>query len=526
MKINEHGLNDTIEEIQNIVRNLEIAKDTASSIVIPAGFAGGGTIRAISDKIDGVLYNEKGMIEWIGEAVERFREARMNNEGLVAGLVSGGNTEKLTNNEKNSVAENLFKKFENLFKQIGEADTDNNENIAFSISELFAMFKKNEGNSVVENLFENFENSYKQIGEAVTDTIENITSSISELFAMFKINEKTEDEISEVNETLDEDITELSNEELLNKFQEIMQTGGKSDSEILDKVYAIFKKDIENGNEYAKEILNKVIDVKEKHPQFAFVRDDEAEASAYAHYTSIVCGGLGDVSVAFSTRSLDSDISFRGTLYHELGHILHAVITQNVQPDGWNKLLEEIRIKTSGEDKDKRKALERKMEESLTSDYSIALDAFYGEVAEHYGVEVDQACSALVLDLRERGYSDDEIKAYIAAGFQKMIDIFKFDDRREAWYYLSDIMDGIYEGKGIDLNGEDLYIPGGHGREYFSRSGMIILECVADFTELKITESEEQLEIIKETFGEEFYNELEEIFNSIMDGEVRDNIVL
>jgi len=72
MKVNKHGLNDTIEEIKTMVKNLEQANDVISSINIPSDFACASNIRIIYDYIEGIIYNLTRLAVWIRTAVDGF----------------------------------------------------------------------------------------------------------------------------------------------------------------------------------------------------------------------------------------------------------------------------------------------------------------------------------------------------------------------------------------------------------------------------------------------------------------------
>ena len=319
-----------------------------------------------------------------------------------------------------------------------------------------------------------------------------------------------------------ETVKELSNEELLNKFQDIMQTGTRSDAETLEAVYNVLKEDIEAGNAYSKEILNKLISVKEKYPQFCFVTDKYNNSCMAPD--GLVFSNSGRLEINYN--NIDDETLFKGTLYHEIGHLLHYVVTENMEPKGWDNLLEEIRVETSGVNKEKRLKLEEKIIESYKEYYNSSADEFWQGIMEKYGVsELTAASIALEEDLKQQGYSEEEYQAYISDGVRKIREEMGFLADCDGWLSVSDMLDGIYQGKGVDLNGEKLKLTGKHGEEYYSHHDYIILECVANFTELKLIGAEEQLLAIKETFGEEFYNELESIFNNMMENDVRPIVV-
>ena len=72
MKVNKHGLNDTIEEIKTMVKNLEQANDVISSIIIPSDCEYASNIRITYDYIEGIIYNLTGLAVWIRTKVDDF----------------------------------------------------------------------------------------------------------------------------------------------------------------------------------------------------------------------------------------------------------------------------------------------------------------------------------------------------------------------------------------------------------------------------------------------------------------------
>ena len=107
MKIDEQGLNNTIEEIRNIIRNLEIAKDTVSSVVIPSDFYDKAMIKKIINKIDYTIYKEKNMTNWIAEAILRFKEANTYNDTITSGFLTSPSIDLNNGANTNLTAVNL-----------------------------------------------------------------------------------------------------------------------------------------------------------------------------------------------------------------------------------------------------------------------------------------------------------------------------------------------------------------------------------------------------------------------------------
>lgn len=87
---------------------------------------------------------------------------------------------------------------------------------------------------------------------------------------------------------------------------------------------------------------------------------------------------------------------------------------------------------------------------------------------------------------------------------------------------MSDIIDAVYMGEGKDLNGDDLKLTYVHGKSFYDSLGAdatraAFNEIQANFTQIKMSGEQESLDKIKATFGEEFYNTLEQTFNEYLE---------
>jgi len=83
-------------------------------------------------------------------------------------------------------------------------------------------------------------------------------------------------------------------------------------------------------------------------------------------------------------------------------------------------------------------------------------------------------------------------------------------------YALLDIIDAVYAGElkaSNDINLLRLY---GHGKEYFSSIQNQFNEIIANFTDLKVNNQEQELQMLKDLFGDDFHNMLETTFNDMV----------
>ena len=80
---------------------------------------------------------------------------------------------------------------------------------------------------------------------------------------------------------------------------------------------------------------------------------------------------------------------------------------------------------------------------------------------------------------------------------------------------LSDIICSVFEGKKQTPDGKFITLTRGHDAEYLSSVDMQYAELIADFTSLKATGNAHDLQVIKEMFGDEFYNMLDETYHKM-----------
>ena len=82
---------------------------------------------------------------------------------------------------------------------------------------------------------------------------------------------------------------------------------------------------------------------------------------------------------------------------------------------------------------------------------------------------------------------------------------------------ISDITDAIFKGSHTDLNGNAFGLYGLHGVDYYSINGASPHEIVANFFQIKLTGTDADLNLIKNTFGSNFYNTLNTLYDYVME---------
>ena len=110
--------------------------------------------------------------------------------------------------------------------------------------------------------------------------------------------------------------------------------------------------------------------------------------------------------------------------------------------------------------------------------------------------------------------ADDVATATIMGAISELKDQI-YNTKYSDYIALSDIIDAVYEGEKLDLNGNQIKTTYTHGSEYYSNSGAnaSFHEIIANFTQIKISGHQNSLDCIRAMFGEEFYNLLEETFS-------------
>lgn len=337
-------------------------------------------------------------------------------------------------------------------------------------------------------------------------------SSISEIFDYIKVNPKNLDNTESITEIKDriekglnsankKEKVELSKEasKLLLEFEKIMSTGEHSSDKVVKMIKDAFEDAISKGNKEAQKELEMIIELKRKNPDLhlLFSRNGRAYWSNYDKSLNI---GPDDV---FSKNY--------GTFFHEWGHGLHFLKQNNQVPYNWDEIW--------------KRAQDKAQKDNM-------LDFVLDELKDIKNVKtVNEASDIFMKALKEDGF--DSVESYIrylqnlngitsgeAIGLvnQQIYAIAEGIQRNLNISPISDIIDAVYSGKLFDQN----RVVFGHGwKDYYGKNGYIgnnfeFAEIIANFNQLKASGDTERLNVIKDLFGEEFYNAIEEIWKKLV----------
>lgn len=281
----------------------------------------------------------------------------------------------------------------------------------------------------------------------------------------------------------------------LDRLRNNLYNDNVSSSEVTELLYKAF----EDGNDAESlKVLKAFNAVKEKNPNIKVSITNGADC-----YWS-----LGNLELVMGYDHIV--MGDKGTMIHELGHCLFDSIDNGNLPSNFYKTMLDAGAYATSDNKvvnlcnelnkisqDTWLRATRNVEDSLgisILEYSDNLKKTYYSVGITDSVEVEELVS-------------NEINNLI----HKQHDII---NRTEYGDYcaISDIVDDVFWGCKADFNGNYLSVTYQHGEKYYSSSSNQIHELVANFTQLKVTGNESSLNIIKDVFGEEFYNMLENIY--------------
>ena len=316
---------------------------------------------------------------------------------------------------------------------------------------------------------------------------------------------------------------------ILNDFEVSMNRGLQSDYQVINLAKKSFQNALESGNDDALKILNKLIKLKDNNPRFHFAIIDNG-GSYWDNATS---------ELVMSSKCIKWDDI--GTFNHEMGHALFDMALQTELPNNWDDIVVRAQKHSSynanlrdlntdfAKYKEHTKALARQDLELQLNDMFSSIPQWENELTNSYAnlfnLRKDQVYDILtkhdfpedvidqVLDgtLTARDLAKAKIDVEIRAGSEKF-DRIVYGNAGA----ISDMLDALYEGKGIDLNGYFLPQTYGHGRSYFtSDKTNPFHETIANFTQIKMSGSKTALDNIKAIFGEEYYNVLENVFSKL-----------
>ena len=310
------------------------------------------------------------------------------------------------------------------------------------------------------------------------------------------------DEINVDKEKKSETDLQISDESriLLEKFYNVFLNVflNENNKEYLKIVCDAFRESLAAKNEMALWMLKKLIEIKEKHPEFTIIFEQN-KGSYFSQDNHLVSFNIGDFGPS--------------AIFHEFAHAIHYFNGAAIQYDISNAI-EELRsdpdrIKKSFEIFKKDYAAQKQIADAIAIK---KVDEIIGRSIETYSTDQSSIFERLdiedkylkqinKLSISEQLFFDHKRVVMI----EQYINLY-FENNFPELSSLSDIFDSIFLGNVFSC----LRLPG-HGIDYFSTHKLCICEIIADFISIKcLPNPEKRLEYLKGILGEELYSVIEQ----------------
>ena len=318
---------------------------------------------------------------------------------------------------------------------------------------------------------------------------------------------------------------------VFNDFWNSLNSGTQSNLSVMNLLYTTLAQAYNNGNPYALKLTQLVTELKKSNPQISLQTLNYNNAY-WDIQNKQLCMGPSGIAMGDS-----------GTIMHELGHGLFDMILNGELPKNWDTIVGKSRVISSNNgtlnnfgDILKRKGAElnARAEQEFLSNLEAqgkTLDSYTRELEKHYSGIFKNTTELLTRKLKDLGYSEDRINAMIngkvtpSAAAQQQIYAEKSLINDKLWRTqegdycaLSDIVDAVFIGNKKDVYNNDIYLNYQHGKEYYLRCGNSRLyefhEIIANFTQLKMTGKQHHIKMLRDIFGNDFVDTLEQTFES------------
>lgn len=326
-------------------------------------------------------------------------------------------------------------------------------------------------------------------------------------------------------------ISEIEKFNTLDDFMDEMAKGRKTDQAIVDSMYKMFKDAIDEDNFEALYVLQTITELKKKYPDLRITSRADVLNSHW---------NRGDMEIVIGPYELSNSF----TLSREFGHCLFDVVNDGTLPDNWNTIVRQARETSSNEDimgmvgdelYEVRKICFEKAtkiyEDKLMQSQGITISEYEKVLADQYSKLLKETSPTVLRNkLKQMGYADDIIdkvskgiirsdklaKAHINKNVYLMADLLHKRDYGE-YCAISNLIDAVYGGKGVDLNGNTIKSTYGYGSKYYDSApeNAAFREIIANFTALKVNGNKKMLDDLKRMFGDDFYNLMESVFSGL-----------
>ena len=230
-----------------------------------------------------------------------------------------------------------------------------------------------------------------------------------------------------------------------------------------------------------------------------------------------------------------------GTMMHELGHCLFDKVLSTALPYGSQDIIAkasdnatrnrrqyEHRISQIRQQVDAQ--VSREFDEDLRA-RGLTLQQYQQQLASKYAY--GDVTAQLRATLRSLGISDKNIKEILKTT-QTVQDAVEEEIRAQKraisdriWrtkygvdVAISDIMDAIFMGSHVDNRGSYIDTQYGHGEDYYKKSGnpteYQFHEIIANFTQVCLTGTQQDIQLLQQTFGTNFVSMLDQTFKAML----------
>lgn len=324
------------------------------------------------------------------------------------------------------------------------------------------------------------------------------------------------------------------NQKMLNDFITVINTGEKSDPQMIEWMTNTLEKEMANGNTEVRKFISKYIEFKTKNPDLMFVVDanNHSNWNPIEHVLTLGANRISDAG--------------KGTLFHESGHLLFTLAAGEKIPDNYIDIINRAKKISSdnftlGKVSNKFYDITFEMEAKARATIEEWLrPQGYGSIDEYIesrALEIDKNRKKLFTNARLKKLGFDEkiiemvnssanitsneiMTKYMNSMICENRDIL-FRTYNDHIYALSDLIDAVYLATGQDCYGNEIFLPcnhqgGGRGKYYNVENyeARQLHEIMANFSSLKAMNHNQTLADIKTIFGEEFYNMIDGLYNS------------
>jgi len=279
----------------------------------------------------------------------------------------------------------------------------------------------------------------------------------------------------------------------------------------------------ENPNSFSDRLIQKLDSIKKQNFQSIIDEVEESNVTHNIDYTLI--------KVNFTPSDIQNDGSYY-TLFHELGHALHAEFERFNEPHDFQKVLNQSRERLHSETGE----FTATFVDEIEKEQSQLRTSKYKELCQDEKLRKD-ITTAMLKEFSQYD-SNDFLNRYPQFkgndGMLNQDNINRFIEKRiedEAWNLASRQVANLYESKACIFDildsvtfGKNQVYPNsrkievyGHGEEYYSKVKMRYLEQVAQYFCLKVQNNQSEINILRYILGDSWYILMEKQMERLLD---------